>query len=474
MAIANILSTNVQNPVEKDLKDFSLSDSLGLFQRSGSNDNAERVGDKQFRLYSEKLDDKLNKIVELMVPTKKKERSFDQSALTDGMKSISGFGLLSSIVGKDNKGEGGFGWWTKLLGSLAGIGALYPVIRGISNRLKTLPKPSVKGKTLVPRATTVTPRPASPTTSVKPGTPERAPVYDERAKRFRDPQTGRFMKAPKEALDTAVKNKIPKLLSGLGPKALPFGIGAAVGSIFGTLRWLEGDKVGAALEVAVGASAAIPAVGVAAAIMGTVALAGRDIYNELYGDESNRLPFDNDMIKNPDLIAERMPEITEEVKRMVQEALRARELTKEETEAILESVKKGGKLDAKTRALVGRNKELRETIDQIRSDMQQEMKKYGVTSTSEVLQKREEERQQQQRVLQQQIPQKEELGQEGMGVPEFAPAEIMNEPPPEQPDMSEQQPVITPIIMNNTTQTVINRRSSRGSIKTPWLQAVEG
>jgi D-alanyl-D-alanine carboxypeptidase len=135
----------------------------------------------------------------------------------------------------------------------------------------------------------------------------------------------------------AVTKRVASAMSELAGKALPFGIGAAIGGVFGAIRWWEGDKVGAAAEVAIGASAALPVAGTAVSVAGQIGLMGRDIYNDLYGTEENPYPFDSD---DAALITKRMPEIGDYIAKAFEENAKKYELSKKETEEQIEKLKK--------------------------------------------------------------------------------------------------------------------------------------
>jgi hypothetical protein len=138
----------------------------------------------------------------------------------------------------------------------------------------------------------------------------------------------------------AVTKRVASAMSELAGKALPFGIGAAIGGVFGAIRWWEGDKIGAAAEVAIGASAALPVAGTAISVAGQIGLMGRDIYNDLYGTEENSYPFDKDTVNDPALIAKRMPEIGDYIAKAFEENAKKYELSKKETEEQIEKLKK--------------------------------------------------------------------------------------------------------------------------------------
>lgn len=135
----------------------------------------------------------------------------------------------------------------------------------------------------------------------------------------------------------AVTKRVASAMSELAGKALPFGIGAAIGGVFGAIRWWEGDKIGAAAEVAIGASAALPVAGTAVSVAGQIGLMGRDIYNDLYGTEENSYPFDSD---DAALITKRMPEIGDYIAKAFEENAKKYELSKKETEEQIEKLKK--------------------------------------------------------------------------------------------------------------------------------------
>ena len=142
---------------------------------------------------------------------------------------------------------------------------------------------------------------------------------------------GIAQKAERSVIKGLVAKMVPAAMGKLAAKALPFGLGALTGTVFGAWDWMKGDKVGAAMDVAAGAAAAIPAVGTAASIMITVAQIARDIYNELYKTPEDPFPFDSDVKNNPALLKERSADITKEVKDTVISYFKKAEKTPEET-----------------------------------------------------------------------------------------------------------------------------------------------
>ena len=151
--------------------------------------------------------------------------------------------------------------------------------------------------------------------------------------------TGAGEKVAEKASADVVKKSVAKKVGGellkLTGKALPFGVGAAIGGVFGAMRWWEGDKLGAAAEVALGAASAIPGAGTAISVAGNIALLGRDVYNEIYGTPENPRPLDSDAAE---VIAKRMPDITSALTDEFKGAAKKNELSQKDTEAAIKSV----------------------------------------------------------------------------------------------------------------------------------------
>jgi hypothetical protein len=147
------------------------------------------------------------------------------------------------------------------------------------------------------------------------------------------------VKAALSDIKAAVSKRIGgqvERMAGLGAKALPFGIGTAIGGIFGAMRWWEGDTKGAIAEVGLGAASAFPVAGTAIAIAGQTAMMGRDIYNEVYKDDKNQFPFDDDLINDPSMVGQRMLDIKDMLQQEITKAAEANQASREETTAAME------------------------------------------------------------------------------------------------------------------------------------------
>lgn len=90
-------------------------------------------------------------------------------------------------------------------------------------------------------------------------------------------------------------------------KTLPL-IGAVAGVAFGVQRLFEGDPVGAALDISAGLAGG-SGVGAPAAIAGNVYSLSRDVYNNVYGDDERKFPFEKDLIDDSEMVKERMSSI---------------------------------------------------------------------------------------------------------------------------------------------------------------------
>jgi hypothetical protein len=212
-----------------------------------------------------------------------------------------------------------------------------------------------------------------------PGEPERGPIKEvgkDGRVRYRDPKTGKFMKAPKEEVAKAVEKTVTKQASRLGTKMLPFGIGAAFGAAFAGVDWLLGNKdpVDLAMQVVSGGTAAIPGAGIAAMIAVESARMGRSVYNDLYGDDQNPYPFESDMMNDPRMVAERMPEVADAIRTALQEMFKKSEMSEEETKEIIDIAKSGGRLTPDQRRKVSRDKDLQAKVNEIRNNLMDEKK----------------------------------------------------------------------------------------------------
>ena len=88
----------------------------------------------------------------------------------------------------------------------------------------------------------------------------------------------------KEAVEAIAKKRLPKILLKSGLKKIP-GVSLIAGLAFGASRLADGDLTGAALEAGSGALGTVPVAGTAASIAADIAIAGRDIYKEVYNEE---------------------------------------------------------------------------------------------------------------------------------------------------------------------------------------------
>ena len=128
---------------------------------------------------------------------------------------------------------------------------------------------------------------ASPTVP-KPTPTAEGVKYDEKAKRFRDAKTGRFVKAPTGATEKVEVKSIKELIKNkagkLAGKVIP-GLGIALGLWDVGERLLRSppDYTGAAISTGSGAASIFPGIGTGVAIAGFASNMARDVYNDAYG-----------------------------------------------------------------------------------------------------------------------------------------------------------------------------------------------
>jgi hypothetical protein len=111
------------------------------------------------------------------------------------------------------------------------------------------------------------------------------------------------------------------VVSGAGKsalKTLPL-IGAVAGVAFGMQRLLNGDPVGAALDISAGLAGG-SGVGAPAAIAGNVYSLSRDVYNSVYETEDRKFPFEADLINDAEMVKERMANIIPAVLEAIKES----------------------------------------------------------------------------------------------------------------------------------------------------------
>jgi len=119
----------------------------------------------------------------------------------------------------------------------------------------------------------------------------------------------------KEAAEKSIKAKIEKVVSGKlskfifssAAKKVPIA-GVIIGGIFGVKKLIEGDTVGAGLEVASGAAGTIPIAGTAASLGIDAAGLARDVYKEVY----NKFPEEE-----PEVAKQRMQQIASIIEQVI-------------------------------------------------------------------------------------------------------------------------------------------------------------
>lgn len=144
--------------------------------------------------------------------------------------------------------------------------------------------------------------------------PEKAPKLQQKIM-----ETATSVPKSEGLASKTIKSAAKTVVAGAGKsalKTLPL-IGAVAGVAFGVQRLLDGDPVGAALDVSAGLAGG-SGVGAPAAIAGNVYSLSRDVYNNVYGNEENKFPFEGDLISDPEMTKERMagifPAVVEAIK----------------------------------------------------------------------------------------------------------------------------------------------------------------
>lgn len=113
----------------------------------------------------------------------------------------------------------------------------------------------------------------------------------------------------KKNLGSIIAKVVGPKLASTAAKAIP-GVGLVTGLGFGVYRYLQGDTTGAAAEIASGAASTIPLAGTAASLVGSVGLAARDVYKEMYGV----FPEEDDASVRDERMTEIKDEVTNYVK----------------------------------------------------------------------------------------------------------------------------------------------------------------
>ena len=106
-------------------------------------------------------------------------------------------------------------------------------------------------------------------------------------------------------------------------KKLPFGLGVLGALPFAVGKFMDGDKKGAAAEVASGAAGAIPVAGTAVSIAADMAIAARDVYKDAFG-----VQFEDD---DPKLRKQRMDMVTKVIKSQLSKEVKPDEKKEGET-----------------------------------------------------------------------------------------------------------------------------------------------
>ena len=148
--------------------------------------------------------------------------------------------------------------------------------------------------------------------------PEKAPKLQQKIM-----EAATATKVPKEAglASKTISGVAKTVVAGSGKaalKTLPL-IGAVAGVAFGVQRLLEGDPVGAALDISAGLAGG-SGVGAPAAIAGNVYSLSRDVYNNVYGTDERKFPFEGDMIDDAEMVKERMTSIIPAVIQAIKES----------------------------------------------------------------------------------------------------------------------------------------------------------
>ena len=148
--------------------------------------------------------------------------------------------------------------------------------------------------------------------------PEQAPKL---AQKIMETATGSAIPKEPGAAAKSIKSVAKTVVSGAGKsalKTLPL-IGAVAGVAFGMQRLLNGDPVGAALDISAGLAGG-SGVGAPAAIAGNVYSLSRDVYNSVYETEDRKFPFEADLINDAEMVKERMANIIPAVLEAIKES----------------------------------------------------------------------------------------------------------------------------------------------------------
>ncbi|MDA7837421.1 hypothetical protein N9A42_00100 [bacterium] len=147
--------------------------------------------------------------------------------------------------------------------------------------------------------------------------PEQAPRL---AQKIMETATGPAIPKEPGAAAKSIKSVAKTVVSGAGKsalKTLPL-IGAVAGVAFGMQRLLDGDPVGAALDISAGLAGG-SGVGAPAAVAGNVYSLSRDVYNSVYETEDRKFPFEGDLIDDAEMVKERMTNIIPAVLEAIKE-----------------------------------------------------------------------------------------------------------------------------------------------------------
>jgi hypothetical protein len=156
-----------------------------------------------------------------------------------------------------------------------------PGARERLKRIKAIKAERLAKEAAAAKASTTAPKPEVKANALQQkGKPPAGANWDEKANRWRDAKTGRFVKAEisKETLKDVIKGKLTKYAGKIVP-----GLGIAFGLYDVFERVKKGDYTGVGIATGSAIASTFPGIGTGLAITGVAANMARDIYEEAYG-----------------------------------------------------------------------------------------------------------------------------------------------------------------------------------------------
>lgn len=136
------------------------------------------------------------------------------------------------------------------------------------------------------------------------------------------------------AVRAALAKVIPKKVSAALGKSIPFA-GWFIGGAVAITQIAKGDYAGAGLTGV--SSLAGPATAIPAILLEV----NREVYNELYGTEEDPFPYEGDLIKTPEIFAERQTEIKDLAIEMISDYMESNAEYPEDEESLRSAINKG-------------------------------------------------------------------------------------------------------------------------------------